>query len=149
MRQFWCTLVMEQWIYGCPKFAVAGNRTRIARRPSIYYINLQKTAAQASKADFFLECQLWFSIFSRSVHVELSTVPHLKDLTRICLEPEAQEHGLTFRCNFTVVKYPRIISENANRSRTFPPSCSMRLVDCDRCSWVKVNCKKGPLFDPS
>ena len=35
-------------------------------------------------------------------------VPHLKDPIHICLEPEAQERGMTFRPFFPGSKYPQI-----------------------------------------
>ena len=37
-------------------------------------------------------------------------VPHLKDLIHICLEPEAQRRGMTFKAIFLGSKYPGIIS---------------------------------------
>ena len=33
-------------------------------------------------------------------------VPHLKDSIHVCLEPEAQEHGMTFRALYAHLIYP-------------------------------------------
>ena len=108
---------------GSLKSAPTGNRTRIARRPQILYWNSAIAAYFVLDANKLYDRQLWLHIFSRSMDLGISTVPHLKDLTNICLETEAQGHSLTFCINFTGLKYPQIMWKNANRSQTFVPSC--------------------------
>ena len=67
-------------------------------------------AKNVAQSKWRLGRQLWLDIFSRSLDLGIHTVPHLKDLINICLEPEAQGHCLTFSPLFTMSKYLQIIS---------------------------------------
>ena len=44
-----------------------------------------------------LPVQGWPQIFLQPLDLQECTVPHLKDLIHICLELEAQGHGVTFK----------------------------------------------------
>ena len=46
---------------------------------------------------FFIDLQLWPLIFLLPLDLQERTVPNLKDLIHICLEPEAQGYSSTFK----------------------------------------------------
>ena len=69
----------------------------------------QHNCAQLNSQIYF-NVLLWPLIFLQPLDLEGCTVSHLKDLIHICLEPEAQGHGMTFNRFYVGSKYPYFIS---------------------------------------
>ena len=75
---------------------------------------------------FFIDLQLWPLIFLQPLDLQGCTVPHLKDLIHICLEPEAQGCGMTFNRFYVGSKYPYFISYRGKWLYLFCHGCSVQ-----------------------
>ena len=62
-------------------------------------------------------------IFLQPINLQGCTVPYLKDVTHICLEPEAQGCALTFNKFYVGSKYPYFISYRGKRLYLFCCGC--------------------------
>ena len=72
---------------------------------------------------FLIDLQLWPLIFLQPLDLQGCTVPHLKDLIHICLEPEAQGCGMTFNRFYVGSKYPYFISYRGKWLYLFCQGC--------------------------
>ena len=54
--------------------------------------------------------ELWRHVTLQSFSLQGSIVPHLKDLTRICLEPEDQDPSRTLKINYALLNKPNFTS---------------------------------------
>ena len=73
---------------------------------------------------FLCDLQISPQIFLQPLDLKECTVPHLKDLIHICLEPEAQGCGITFNRFYVGSKYPYFIPYRGKWLYLFCRGCS-------------------------
>ena len=105
------------------KFAPAENRTRNCRRAAIHYENSRKCSLEPKMSLFLFENQLWRLLTLLLFDLQRRTVPHLKDLSNICLEPETKGHGMTFKVCSIGSNYPYIRSYRGKSAVYCEHSC--------------------------
>ena len=61
-------------------------------------------------SQYSLDCKLCKLVTLQPFDLKEHTVPHLKDLIQICLDPEDQRNSMTFSVIFSRSKYPQFIA---------------------------------------
>ena len=75
--------------------------------PVHHYI---KRSLEPKRSQHFFDCKLCNIVTLQPFDLKEYTVPHLKDLIHIYLEPEDQGSSMTFYVLFSRLKYPQIIA---------------------------------------
>ena len=73
----------------------------------------------------FVDLQLWPLIFLQPLDLQECTVPHLKDMIHISLEPETQGCGVTFNMGYVGSNYAYFISYRGKWVYLFLCKCSL------------------------
>ena len=78
----------------------------------------------AELAIFYATSNFDLKFFLQPLDLQECTVPHLKDLIHICLGPEAQGCGMTFKRFYVGSKYPFFISYRGKLVYLFCYGCN-------------------------
>ena len=135
MPQVWASVSKQIWIRslkwgtvccrsrGCQN--IRDQSLRLKRNCWLGLIRINATGASWT-GGFFINLQPWPLIFLQPLNLQECTVPHLKDLIHICLEPELQGCGMTFNRFYVGSKYPYFISYRGKWVYLFCRGCSLR-----------------------